>query len=68
MTAVTQPEFKPAGAFDCCECGRHIVVIAGPISEFHLCAACLMVPGWHEIPAMHDAIVGGDFEGERTAR
>ena len=35
--------------FTCTECGRHIIVIAGPISEFGLCAACTFMPGCVEI-------------------
>jgi hypothetical protein len=33
-----------AREFDCADCGRHIVVIVGPIAD--LCAACQMLPGW----------------------
>ena len=40
----------PAGEFDCTECGRHIIQIAGPVSEFQLCAACLTIPGWYTVP------------------
>ena len=41
---MTNPE--PAYEFDCCECGRHIVVLSGPKPDPPLCAACLMLPGW----------------------
>jgi hypothetical protein len=44
--------FAPAQEFDCCECGRHIIVIAGPISQFELCAACIFMPGWFTTPEM----------------
>src|SRR5882672_2189579 len=30
--------------FDCKECGRHIFLIAGPLSD--TCGACQCVPGW----------------------
>ena len=66
MSTSTKPQFKPAGEFDCCECGRHIVVIAGPVSEFHLCGACLMVPGWHEIPELR-AVLDRESWPARTA-
>jgi hypothetical protein len=43
---------RPAGEFDCCECGRHIIQIAGPVSEFGLCAACTFMPGWLDDPKL----------------
>jgi hypothetical protein len=36
--------------FDCCECGRHIVVISGPVPDLPFCGACLFVPGWYRNP------------------
>ena len=42
--------------FDCCECGRHIIVLAGPMREPPLCAACLCLPGWVDDPELRAAI------------
>ncbi len=47
----------PAAEFDCVECGRHIIVVAGPVTQFRLCATCIMLPGWvddDELCAMLD--------------
>lgn len=41
--------------FDCIECGRHIVRMAGLAAWANtpkLCAACLMMPGWMDEPAI----------------
>jgi hypothetical protein len=48
--------------FDCCECGRHILVVCGPISA-PLCAACLMLPGWYRDAALRNLIDPG-HDGE----
>lgn len=42
--------------FDCCECGRHIIVLAGPLPDLRLCAACMTIPGWLDIPAFRAVI------------
>lgn len=54
---ITPPADEPCH-FDCVECGRHIVVIAGPhpSETFNLCAACMMIPGWFEIPGMRERL------------
>jgi DNA-directed RNA polymerase subunit RPC12/RpoP len=41
--------------YDCVECGRHIVALAGdldPTARQHLCAACVMLPGWIHDPGL----------------
>lgn len=38
-----------ANEFDCVDCGRHIIVIVGPIND--RCSACQMLPGWFHDPA-----------------
>lgn len=35
-----------AHEFVCCECEQHVVSFIRS-SEFNLCCACLMMPGWH---------------------
>jgi hypothetical protein len=36
-----------AREFDCAECGRHITSVGyTPPEAPHLCAACLVFPGW----------------------
>lgn len=57
------PRPEPAHEFDCVECGRHIVVIAGPRSEFGLCAACICMPGWHRDPQLRRMLNPGDADG-----
>jgi hypothetical protein len=37
--------------FDCTECGQPTILIVGR-SEFHLCATCIMLPGWHLDPTL----------------
>lgn len=42
--------------FDCADCGRHIVIIAGPAGT-EKCGACQVHPGWYldpEIAALLD--------------
>jgi hypothetical protein len=51
--------------FDCSECGRHIVVVGGPVSEFRLCAACTFLPGWFSMPDVAEKI---DPEHHRQVR
>ena len=47
--------------FVCCECGRHIVAIAEDKPPTPpLCAACLMMPGWQDIPEIR-AIIDRDY-------
>jgi hypothetical protein len=53
---MAEPPSGPAGEFDCTECGRHIIQIAGPVSPFHLCAACTFLPGWMTMPSVAAAI------------
>ena len=52
--------------FDCCECGRHIVVLGGPVSYPPLCAACLMLPGWFRKPEMRN-ILDPEHDGRDPA-
>ncbi len=42
--------------FDCCECGRHIVLIASALPEPRLCATCMMIPGWFTYPDICEVI------------
>jgi hypothetical protein len=44
--------------FRCSECGRHIIQICGPdpATTFHLCAACLALPGWHNDPELRQRL------------
>ena len=36
-------------AFDCCECGRHVVaIVAEKLPAPPLCAWCLFLPSWHK--------------------
>lgn len=42
--------------FDCCECGRHIIQICGPVYDPPMCAACLMIPGWCHDPVLARSI------------
>jgi hypothetical protein len=51
--------------FQCTECGRHIIQICGPppADHFGLCAACLMLPGWHADPELRRRL---DPEGVTT--
>lgn len=60
---LSQPE--PVPEFDCSECGRHIVVICGPVNEYRLCAACMMLPGWHDIPELRRRL---DPDGEKDCQ
>lgn len=55
--AVIAPGDRPYH-FDCVECGRHIVVIAGPhpSETFNLCAACIAIPGWFDIPGLAERL------------
>jgi len=45
-----------SGEFDCSECKRHIVQVAGPVSQFHLCAECTALPGWFKIPELRERL------------
>lgn len=54
---------EPVPEFDCCECGRHIVMLCGTLPDPLLCAACLCVPGWYSLPAVARLI---DPEHDRT--
>ena len=47
---------KISGEFDCSECGRHIIQICGPVNLFHLCAACMTIPGWYKIPELRERL------------
>lgn len=47
--------------FDCCECGQHVILICGTVTEPPLCAACLTIPGWLQIPTLRAML---DPEGE----
>lgn len=38
-----------ASEFDCWGCGRHIVTI-GIVIEGPMCAECIHIPGWHDVP------------------
>jgi hypothetical protein len=42
--------------FDCSECGRHIVRLSPGRPEFGLCALCIDVPGWHDIPELRERL------------
>lgn len=42
--------------FDCCECGRHIILVSGELREPPLCAACISLPGWFRDPKIRDII------------
>ncbi len=42
-------------AFDCSECGRHIISICGPrpaLDGSDRCAACMSMPGWFLDPEL----------------
>lgn len=52
----------PGEEFDCCECGRHIIIVCGGIPEPPLCAACMMMPGWFSNPEVR-AILDPDHDG-----
>jgi hypothetical protein len=54
-----------ATEFDCSECGRHIVVIAGEVNEARLCASCLTPPGWFREPAIR-AILDPEHDGPKA--
>jgi hypothetical protein len=49
--------------FTCGDCGRTIVAIPYDTTYMHLCAACLMIPGWWKIPEIAKRI---DPEHDRT--
>lgn len=55
--------------FDCCECGRHIIVLVGPpqsiAPEPPLCAACLCLPGSVDDPDLRAVI---DPDGRAVRR
>jgi|tagenome__1003787_1003787.scaffolds.fasta_scaffold20410882_3 hypothetical protein len=46
--------------FICTDCGRFIVQIAGPANEFHLCALCMMLPGWYRVAELRERFGYGD--------
>ena len=49
--------------FDCTECKCHIVQICGTANQFHLCALCLCMPGWYNIPELKNRL-DLDWESE----
>jgi hypothetical protein len=50
--------------FDCIECGRHIILIAGPAGT-DKCGACQVHPGWFRDPAVAALL---DPENDRKPR
>ena len=49
--------------FDCCECGRHIIVVVGVIPDrLSLCAVCISMPGWFRDPRLRE-ILDADHDG-----
>jgi hypothetical protein len=58
------PAFFGSDEFDCCECGRHIIVLCGTTAP--LCAACLMLPGWHRDTRLR-AVIDEDHDGQDPA-
>ena len=42
--------------FDCCECRRHVIVVAGPMPEPPICAHCLFAPAWFDDPQLRALI------------
>jgi hypothetical protein len=54
-----------SGEFKCVECHRHIVQVAGPVNQFHLCAMCMSLPGWSKDPILRKQLDPGlDEEDE----
>jgi hypothetical protein len=39
-------QYEPVPAFDCIDCGRHIIALSGPRNPVR-CAACMAIPGWY---------------------
>lgn len=42
--------------FECTECGRLIIALPYDFSKMHICAACISIPRWWEIPEIAKAI------------
>jgi hypothetical protein len=55
----------PVVEFECCECGRFIISLAGPAPDPLLCAACMCIPGWFTDPVVAQMI---DPEHDRKAK
>jgi len=53
---ITSPTDDPHVAQFCCvDCGRHIIVLCGPVTD--RCAACTVLPNWfldHEVARIID--------------
>ena len=62
---MSEDTFVPA-EFDCCECGRHIIVMhTATIPEMRLCAACQTIPGWYRFP-QYRAVLDPGHDGLET--
>lgn len=60
--SATGSSFVPA-EYDCCECGRHIVLITSPVPPTPpLCAACQSIPGWYRFPQLR-AVLDPEHDG-----
>ncbi len=43
--------------YDCCDCGRHILNFTyDAVPQPPLCGACLLVPGWFDVPELRRII------------
>jgi hypothetical protein len=49
--------------FTCVECGRMVARFPMRDDEMRLCAECLVLPGWYEIPLIR-SLIGGCKEKE----
>ncbi|WP_158811229.1 hypothetical protein [Beijerinckia sp. L45] len=48
---------RPCPQFDCCECGRDIVVLSGDrVPEPALCCSFLFIPGWFRDPDLRKVV------------
>ena len=55
--------FEPA-EFDCCECGRHIIVLSSAMPpDIRLCGVCQHMPGWYRFPEVR-AMIDPEHDGQ----
>jgi hypothetical protein len=52
--------------FDCIECGRHIMVIVGPVTD--RCNMCLNIPGWFNDPALANELDPNQLRKPKTVQ